>query len=186
MYSDAENDGDYCGSAVIGLSAAVEYYLVQFLISLQLIFPFDHPSLYQAPPLILLAGDCTGSAYVFAPRLTKAMKTNLENGKRYNDEQGEGCSGDVPNYELAFEIQCGATVGSAAVAAIPDGTGDVEIFVPSYEVNKVTCVTIHSLTTLAPKVSADLNIFHSFTYHIFHLHHLPGSHIPPHRQRLTR
>ena len=94
--------------------------------------------------MILLAGDCTGSAYVFAPRLTSEMKSNLESRRKRYNEGKEGQTDyeldsvlDVPNYELAFEIQCGATVGSAAVAAIPDGTGDVEIFVPSYEVNKV-------------------------------------------------
>ena len=98
---------------------------------------------FQAPPLILLAGDCTGSAYVFAPRLTSEMKANLE---RINSKHSEGEDTqadlesvmDVPNYELAFEIQCGSTVGSAAVAAIPDGSGDVEIFVPSYELSKVS------------------------------------------------
>ena len=110
---------------------------------------FDQPLkwsisvIHQAPPLILLAGDCTGSAYVFAPRLTPEMKANLE---RINSKYSEGEETqadldsvmDVPNYELAFEIQCGSTVGSAAVAAIPDGSGDVEIFVPSYELSKVS------------------------------------------------
>jgi len=87
-------------------------------------YVFRMPNKPQAPPLILLAGDCTGSAYVFAPRLED---TNIE----------EVIDITIPNYELAFEIQCGATVGSAAVGTIPDGTGDVEIFVPSYEANKV-------------------------------------------------
>ena len=71
------------------------------------------------------------------------MKANLE---RINSKYSEGEETqddlesimDVPNYELAFEIQCGSTVGSAAVAAIPDGSGDVEIFVPSYELSKVS------------------------------------------------
>ena len=103
----------------------------------------------QAPPLILLAGDCTGSAYVFAPRLTNTMKIDYENSNRLKEGKGpEGDSvsvADVPNYELAFEIQCGATVGSAAVAAIPDGSGDIEIFVPSYELNKVSITSyLHS------------------------------------------
>ena len=49
----------------------------------------------QTPPLILLAGDCTGSAYLFAPTPggTSMMKT-----------------GALPPYQLAFEVECGATV----------------------------------------------------------------------------
>ena len=82
-------------------------------------------------------------------------------GGRYSEgyDEGEGdiaggfSAPDVPNYELAFEIQCGATVGSAAVAAIPDGSGDVEIFVPSYEVNKVS--NVRSSTFFS-------SLFHSF------------------------
>jgi hypothetical protein len=102
--------------------------------------------------LILLAGDCTGSAYVFAPRLTEEMKSNLESRSlRYNEGKESQADIDivldVPNYELAFEIQCGATVGSAAVATIPDGSGDVEIFVPSYEVNKVSRLSSRSFVT---------------------------------------
>ena len=44
---------------------------------------------------------------------------------------------DEPKYKLAFEVECGATVGSAAVSSVSDGSGDVEIVVPSYELNKV-------------------------------------------------
>lgn len=69
-------------------------------------------------PLILLAGDGTRSAYIFSPCT-------------------ESPDSDEPQYKLAFEVECGATVGSAAVSAVPDGTGDVEIVVPSYELNKV-------------------------------------------------
>ena len=77
------------------------------------------------------------------------MKIDYENSNRLKEGKGpEGESvsvADVPNYELAFEIQCGATVGSAAVAAIPDGSGDIEIFVPSYELNKVSIISyLHS------------------------------------------
>ena len=116
------------------------------------------------------------------------MKANLQNGKKYNEEQEEGSSGDVPNYELAFEIQCGATVGSAAVAAIPDGSGDVEIFVPSYEVNKV----IHPIL---PLIFSELQYcFLPFPLTIYSLPYfryrftpliLTGTHIPPDRQRLA-
>lgn len=100
----------------------------------------------------MLAGDCTGSAYVFAPRLTEEMKTNLESRSlRYNEGKESQADIDtvldVPHYELAFEIQCGATVGSAAVATIPDGSGDVEIFVPSYEVNKVSQMCTYRFIT---------------------------------------
>jgi hypothetical protein len=67
-------------------------------------YVFRMPNKPQAPPLILLAGDCTGSAYVFAPRLDDK-----------NIEESTDIDITIPNYELAFEIQCGATVGSAAV-----------------------------------------------------------------------
>jgi len=50
----------------------------------------------QSPPLILVAGDCTGSAYIFTPSADMpstfpSQKTPLK-------------------YKLAFEIECGATV----------------------------------------------------------------------------
>lgn len=69
-------------------------------------------------PMILLAGDGTRSAYIFSPC-------------------SEDTDSDDPQYKLAFEVECGATVGSAAVSSVRDGTGDVEIVVPSYELNKV-------------------------------------------------
>lgn len=78
------------------------------------------------PPLILLAGDCTGSAYVFAP---------------VSEDCPQACqqaaSSSLPGYGLAFEVECGATVGSAAVSVPPDRSGDMELFIPSYELNKV-------------------------------------------------
>ena len=90
-------------------------------------YVFNLPSRPNAPPLILLAGDCTGSAYIFSPV----------------DRAGSGAGGEdaaetsLAPYELAFEIECGATVGSAAVLPTDDASGDVEIFVPSYELNRV-------------------------------------------------
>lgn len=75
-----------------------------------------------SPPIILLAGDCTGSAYIFSPTLP----------------EGE-CNKALAPYELAFEIECGATVGSAAFQEITDedGSKSIELYVPSYELNKI-------------------------------------------------
>jgi hypothetical protein len=89
-------------------------------------YVFKMPHKPQTPPLILLAGDCTGSAYIFSP-LKKDMA-----------EEGEmSAAGQLPDYELAFEVECGATVGSACVAAAADGSGDVDVYVPSYELNQL-------------------------------------------------
>lgn len=45
--------------------------------------------------------------------------------------------GSLPLYKLAFEIECGSTVGSAAVAAASDESGDVDLYIPSYEFNEI-------------------------------------------------
>ena len=95
----------------------------------------------NAPPLILLSGDCTGSAYIFAP--TDMLPANAINTASVStDDAVDGAptattadstiipdpgpsprsSSSVPPYEMVFEIQCGATVGSAAVAAALDGS----------------------------------------------------------------
>jgi hypothetical protein len=55
--------------------------------------------------LILLAGDCTGSAYLFAPRSPSSTATSQHHHNNNNKSQQ-----DIPSYELAFEIECGATV----------------------------------------------------------------------------
>ena len=93
-----------------------------------------------APPLILLSGDCTGSAYIFAPRniaaasdantdTTASTTTAVDDDGSPSPSSGSvisprpgGVSSSVPPYEMVFEIQCGATVGSAAVAAALDGS----------------------------------------------------------------
>jgi hypothetical protein len=88
--------------------------------------------------MILLAGDCTGSAYIFSPSLS------FINGDKTVGED---------SYQFAFEIECGATVsllrfklmrllnlsqvGSAAFASSNDGSGCINLYVPSYELNKV-------------------------------------------------
>jgi hypothetical protein len=92
-------------------------------------YVFRMPNKPQAPPLILLAGDCTGSAYIFAPKKVEDESICREGRK--------GLCGMLPTYELAFEVECGATVGSACVSAAPDGSGDVDVFVPSYELDQV-------------------------------------------------
>jgi hypothetical protein len=155
----------------------------------------------NAPPLILLSGDCTGSAYIFAPSDILPAANTINNAHDatggVTDPAAANTSADgatsgaiestpnprssssVPPYEMVFEIQCGATVGSAAVAAALDGSvgnhithtnspflfttllmnnihsyclilfrsltrslthfsqGDVDIFIPSYELNKI-------------------------------------------------
>jgi hypothetical protein len=83
----------------------------------------------QSPPLILLAGDCTGSAYVFAPQ--------RPSGPDPDPDSSPSPTNTIPLYDLAFEIECGATVGSAAVSSTDDGSGDVHLYVPAYELNKV-------------------------------------------------
>ena len=49
-----------------------------------------------------MAGDCTGSAYIFSPS---------EEGSR-NEERDVSVDDDnsLLSYKLAFEIECGATV----------------------------------------------------------------------------
>lgn len=120
--------------------------------------------------MILLAGDCTGSAYIFAPQLDeKQSRTDKE-------------SRTTSKYNLAFEIECGSTVcftlltksalfsslqydlyflgvqvGSAAVSSVNDGTGDVNIYVPSYELNKVRLCISTCLYFLYPLILYYLN-----------------------------
>ena len=43
----------------------------------------------------------------------------------------------APLYDLTFEVECGATVGSAATSPASDGSDAVDIFLPSYELNQV-------------------------------------------------
>ena len=62
-------------------------------------YVFNMPDRPLSAPMILLAGDCTGSAYLFAP--TNEVKENTDS--------------TLPSYDLVFEVECGATVGSAAV-----------------------------------------------------------------------
>jgi len=96
-------------------------------------YVFNMPSRPDAPPLILLAGDCTGSAYIFSP-VDRAGAGAVAGAGAGGEEEAET---SLAPYELAFEIECGATVGSAAVLPTDDASGDVEIFVPSYELNRV-------------------------------------------------
>lgn len=194
-------------------------------------YVFQMPNRPQDPPMILLAGDCTGSAYIFMPSTSttrqrkktqqgrdeeedgtmqpmQPMQLNLDHvdtidavdsplgdlrkGVIESDLAGPTIDGDrggetirirragardlvgavqqvaftppdptfnsvsgsvssseevwagaeegenaFPMYELAFEIECGATVGSAAVAEANDGSGDAFLYIPSYELNKV-------------------------------------------------
>lgn len=91
--------------------------------------------------MILLAGDCTGSAYLFAPQppTTSSSPSSFADSttEPNNNSNSNKKSSSIPRYELAFEVECGATVGSAAVSAIQDGSGDVNLFIPAYELNKV-------------------------------------------------
>lgn len=81
--------------------------------------------------MILLAGDCTGSAYLYTPRDTSTTR-NVRKADDINQPQKH-----LPEYDLAFEIKCGATVGSAAVSPVRDGSGDLHVYIPAYEVDKV-------------------------------------------------
>ena len=105
-------------------------------------YVFNMPGQPRAAPLILLAGDCTGSAYIFAPtdRETGSREAGIHAGGKH---KLKGCDRHMPTYELAFEVECGATVGSAAVMPTNDSSGDVEIFVPSYELNRVHAFRLH-------------------------------------------
>lgn len=168
-------------------------------------FPYVFQMPNQPPdamPLILLAGDCTGSAYIFTPRTARTVEPlsltvskpsssirtmspslspppeiqqtgvssesiqhsernrssadsgssnthsnnsfndlNFFNGKQEKMEVVSTCAILSPVYDLAFEVECGATVGSAAAAPATDGTNSVDIFLPSYELNQVHNVT---------------------------------------------
>ena len=178
--------------------------------------PNSSPSV---PPLVLLAGDCTGSAYVFAPTnkqtlgvtaeyikndytSVKELAKTKENEKlgtlillvallplfpialfllllRYlreelpvgfisgwyidNDFLGRNRKSSMqsivnvwspaltpsdrglPLYEMMFEIESGATVGSAAVSTINDKSGDLELFIPSYEFNEINVYKLSSI-----------------------------------------
>lgn len=85
-------------------------------------------------PLILLAGDCTGSAYIFTPRPPHANSPTTD----LDDTSADGVrAAKEPLYDLTFEVECGATVGSAATSPASDGSDAVDIFLPSYELNQV-------------------------------------------------
>lgn len=92
-------------------------------------------------PMILLAGDCTGSAYIFVPSADN--KISLSNCKKYqienddNENLSRNCCNELfPKYELAFEVECGATVGSLAIHRNKDES--LDLYIPSYELNKVS------------------------------------------------
>lgn len=94
----------------------------------------------SSPPLILIAGDCTGSAYVFTPRDSTSPSSSSE-------------SPDVPRYDLAFEIECGATVGSAAIGLTKDKSGDLNLYIPAYELNKVHVFRLSDLSKAQKSVN---------------------------------
>ena len=58
----------------------------------------------------------------------------------------------LPLYEMIFEIESGATVGSAAVSALNNESGDLELFIPSYEFNEIN---VYKLSTHGPDTDAD-------------------------------
>ena len=95
-------------------------------------YVFNMPNKPHSPPIILVAGDCTGSAYIFTPVQHK-IGESTEKRQQFSFINSE----NQVAYELAFEVECGATVGSAAVAEASDGSGDVMLYIPSYELNKV-------------------------------------------------
>lgn len=67
--------------------------------------------------MILVAGDCTGSAYLFAPKtasptLVTPQTQALIQATTQGQAQGQSAevASGVPQYELLYEIECGATV----------------------------------------------------------------------------
>ena len=81
-------------------------------------------------PLILVAGDCTGSAYIFTPRssshsVTTTQTTNAANTATDSKSEGSAATGssdrtrNEPMYDLAFEIECGATVANSMLKWLP-------------------------------------------------------------------
>jgi len=83
--------------------------------------------------MILLAGDCTGSAYIFTPR----SQRHSDNDDNWSSPDTQRPVTKAPLYDLTFEVECGATVGSAATSPASDGSDAVDIFLPSYELNQV-------------------------------------------------
>lgn len=71
-------------------------------------YVFNMPHRPLSAPMILLAGDCTGSAYLFAPTTQLEGSSIKKNSLTHSDNI-------LPSYDLVFEVECGATVGSAAV-----------------------------------------------------------------------
>jgi hypothetical protein len=62
--------------------------------------------------MILLAGDCTGSAYIFTP------STETIGGTGAIETADCGTEHPLPQYDLAFEIECGATVSTSASGCV--------------------------------------------------------------------
>jgi hypothetical protein len=113
-------------------------------------FPYVIPSTHSSQPIIMLAGDCTGSAYIFTPSTNK----QVDGG---NDHSfSSPTSSLVPEYDLAFEVEVGATVRSfpclnvdfwlkimlhtlqvGSLAHQTNADSSIDIFVPGYELNKV-------------------------------------------------
>ncbi len=63
--------------------------------------------------MILLAGDCTGSAYIFAPQDEDILSNTDHNSNIDTDIskiETNHNKDSIPRYELAFEVECGATV----------------------------------------------------------------------------
>ena len=109
--------------------------------------------------MILLAGDCTGSAYLFAPsseRLPALHEDDHHEHHREHDHnnhhdhvkskssQRKGMHRGIPAYELAFEVDCGSTVGSIAVSP-GHNKGEMNVYIPSYEFDKVHVLSLTGL-----------------------------------------
>lgn len=62
----------------------------------------------------MLAGDCTGSAYIFAPSqpISERMKASSLSKTGVSDKKPNPDL--IPEYDLAFEVECGATVSQAS------------------------------------------------------------------------
>mmetsp|Transcript_110113 Transcript_110113/g.307858 ORF Transcript_110113/g.307858 Transcript_110113/m.307858 type:complete len:773 (-) Transcript_110113:37-2355(-) len=87
-------------------------------------------------PLIVVAGDCAESAYIFRPE-----KVDL-------GSEAEGVDPEA-SYKLMCEIKCGATVGSIGVGyenlcSVEQESGYAKLYIPCYEKDKILVFALGS------------------------------------------
>ena len=96
-------------------------------------YVFNMPDRPSSAPMILLAGDCTGSAYLFAPSIQQQENSPTSSNRNVNDNTKTNSDDTtLPSYDLVFEVECGATVGSAAVNPLKGNITHNNIYHNSY------------------------------------------------------